>query len=73
MEVSRVGVESELQLLAYTIAHGNAGPLTHGTRPGIGFTDTSWVSYSWAIMGTLQTDAILLPSSNLCCGFNHIE
>ena len=28
MEVPRLGVESELQLLAYTKAHGNAGSLT---------------------------------------------
>ena len=29
MEVSSLGVESELQLLAYTTAHGNDGSLTH--------------------------------------------
>ena len=29
MEVPRLGVESELQLLTYTTAHSNAGPLTH--------------------------------------------
>ena len=29
MEVPRPGVESELQLPAYTTAHGNAGSLTH--------------------------------------------
>ena len=29
MEVPRLGVESELQLLAYTTGHGNAGSLTH--------------------------------------------
>ena len=29
MEVPRLGVKLELQLLAYTIAHGNAGSLTH--------------------------------------------
>ena len=28
MEVPRLGVESELQLLAYTTAHSNAGSLT---------------------------------------------
>ena len=28
-DVPRLGVESELQLWAYTTAHGNAGPLTH--------------------------------------------
>jgi len=41
MEVPRLGVESELQLLAYTTAHGNAGSLTHGARPGIE-PRTSW-------------------------------
>ena len=49
MEDPRLGVESELQLLAYarataaqdpatsvtyTTAHGNARSLTHGARPG---------------------------------------
>jgi len=29
MEVPRLGVESELQLLTYTTAHSNAGILTH--------------------------------------------
>ena len=29
MEVLRLGVKSELQLLAYTTAHSNAGSLTH--------------------------------------------
>ena len=29
MEVPRLGVISELQLLAYTTAHGNAGSLTY--------------------------------------------
>ena len=35
MEVPRLRVELELQLPAYTTAHGNAGSLTHGARPGI--------------------------------------
>ena len=29
IEVPSLGVESELQLPAYTTAHGNAGPLTY--------------------------------------------
>ena len=29
MEVPRLGIESELQLLAYTAAHSNARSLTH--------------------------------------------
>ena len=29
MEVPMLGVKSELQLTAYTAAHGNAGSLTH--------------------------------------------
>ena len=41
MEVLRLGVGLELQLLAYTIAHGNAGYLTHLARPGIK-PATSW-------------------------------
>ena len=35
MEVPRLWVELELQLPAYTTAHGNAGSLTHWVRPGI--------------------------------------
>ena len=44
MEVPRLGVQSELQLqhhriqansMTYTIAHGDAGSLTHLARPGI--------------------------------------
>ena len=35
MEVPRLGVRSELQLLAYTTAQGNSGSLTHSVRPGI--------------------------------------
>ena len=42
MEVPRLGVQLELQLLAYATAHGNAGPLTHSARPGIKPT-SSWI------------------------------
>ena len=37
MEVSRLGVEWELQPLAYSAAtaHGNARSLTHQARPGV--------------------------------------
>ena len=57
MEVPRLGVESELLLLAYvttaanripagsvtyTAAHRNAGSLTHGLRPGIK-PASSWI------------------------------
>ena len=42
MEVPRLGVESELQLLAYAIVHGNTGSLTHWMRPGIE-PEVSWV------------------------------
>ena len=42
MEVPRVGVESELQLWAYTTAHGNAGSLIHWAKPGIKPT-ISWM------------------------------
>ena len=41
MESSKLGVKSELPLLAYTTAHGNAGSLTHGAEPGIK-PATSW-------------------------------
>ena len=42
MEVPRLGVKSEVQLLAYTTAHGNARSLTHWMRPGIELM-TSWI------------------------------
>ena len=42
MEVPRLGIELELQLLAYTTAHGNARSLTHRARPGIE-PASSWV------------------------------
>ena len=35
VEVPRLRVKSDLQLLAYTTAHSNAGSLTHWVRPGI--------------------------------------
>ena len=35
MEVPRLGVQLELQMLTYTTAHGNARSLTHLARPGI--------------------------------------
>ena len=41
MEVPKLGVESELQLLAYATAHGNTGSLTHSARSGIE-PATSW-------------------------------
>ena len=41
MEVPRLRVESELHLPACTTAHGNAGSLTVGARPGME-PETSW-------------------------------
>ena len=60
MEVPRLGVESELQLLAFTMAqkrqiraasatyatvHGSGRSLTHWARPGSGLVDTSRAHY----------------------------
>ena len=42
MEVPRLGVKLELQLLAYDTAHSNARSLTHWARPGIE-PGTSWL------------------------------
>ena len=42
MEVSRLGVESELQQPAYATAHNNTGSLTHRARPGIELS-SSWI------------------------------
>ena len=68
MEVSRLGVESELQLLAYTIATAmlvlscichlhqsswQCGSLTDWARPGVKPPSSqSWVRFLWATMGT---------------------
>ena len=55
MEVPRPGVQSELQLPAYSTTHINAGSLTHWVRPGIEPTST-WILVrfvdSWAKTGT---------------------
>ena len=57
MEVPRLGVESHLQMPAYsnmsvtyTIAHGHAGSLTHWTRPGIE------TASSWILVGFVTTE-----------------
>ena len=65
MEVPRLGVQLELELLAYTTAtttpdpshvfdlhytHGNAGSLTHWARPGI--KPMSW----WILVGFVTTE-----------------
>ena len=42
MVVSRLGVELDLRLLAYTTSHGNVGSLTHPEGPGIKPT-SSWI------------------------------
>ena len=51
MEVPRLGVESELQLLAYTTAYGNTGTPTHQARPGIELTP------SWILVGFISTES----------------
>ena len=46
MEFPTLGrVESELPLLAYITAHGNAGSLTHCARPGMA------PASSWTLVG----------------------
>ena len=49
MEVSRLGVKLELQLLAYATAHSNARSLTHCSRPGTEPTS------SWILVGCVTT------------------
>ena len=53
--VPRLGVRSELQLLAYAAAHGNARSLIHWARPGIEPT-SSWILVRflthWVTTGT---------------------
>ena len=58
MEVPRLGVQSELQLPAYTTAHSSARSLTHWVRPRIEPT-SSWILVRsvnhWAVVGTPNT------------------
>ena len=49
IEAPRLRVELELQLPAYTTAHGNTGGPTHWARPGIKPTS------SWIIVGFVST------------------
>ena len=62
LEISRLGVESELQLPAYATAHSKAWSLTHWARPGIEST-SSWnlVGFinHWARKGTLSIYIII--------------
>ena len=50
MEVSRPGVELELQLPTYTTAHSNTRSLTHLVRPGIK------PASSWLLIGFVTTE-----------------
>ena len=55
MEVPRLGVESELQLPAYTTAHSNArsfNTLSKAMDRICILMDTWWVCYHWVTMGT---------------------
>jgi len=55
LEIPRLGVKSELQLLTYTTAHGNAGSLTHWARPGIEPATLCMlvkICFRWATTGT---------------------
>ena len=47
VEVSKIGVESELQLLAYTTTHNNARSPSHRVEPGIE------PASSWILVGFL--------------------
>ena len=50
MEVPRLGVESELQVLAYAIATATPESLTHWARPGIK------PESSWILVGLITTE-----------------
>ena len=50
VEVPRLWVESELQLLAYTTAHSNVGSPTQWVRPGIKHAS------SWILIGFISTE-----------------
>ena len=66
-EVPWLGLELQLQLLAYTTAHSNAGSLTHCVGPRDwthNLMDASWVCCCWDTMGTPSLDlSIKSPSS----------
>ena len=50
IDIPRLGVKLELQLPTYTTVHGNAGSLTHWTRPGIEPV------FSWILVGFVTTE-----------------
>ena len=55
MELSRLGVESELQLLAYTTATttlDHPRPTKRGQGPNCDLMDSSWIRFHWAMTGT---------------------
>ena len=52
-EVCKVGIESELQLMAYTAAHSNSGCLTHWVGPGIKPV-SSWIMVRFVIAASQQ-------------------
>ena len=54
MEIPRIGVKLELQLLAYSIAHGNARLLTPSEARDrtCNLVLTSWIRFHYATTGT---------------------
>ena len=77
MEVPRVGIESELQLPAYTTAHVTARSLTHRAGPGIE-SASSWIvvrfitaepqwefpTYFWLLCSSIH---LIIPLFSIFC------
>ena len=62
----QLGVESELLLLAYTTAHGNAGSFTRWGRPGIKLTT------SWLLVGFVSTASQMELHFNYFWGYSSV-
>ena len=66
MEVPRLGVKLELQLLAYTRAHSNAGSLTLWARPGMEPL-SSWILVKFVNRWATARTPNVWSFNPLCC------
>ena len=67
IEVPRLGVESELQLLAYTTVYGNARSSIHCSRPGME-PSSSWILVRFSLLLSHNGDSntVFLISNSTC-------
>ena len=67
IDVPRLGVESELQLLDYTTAYGNARSSIHCSRPGME-PSSSWILVRFSLLLSHNGDSntVFLISNSTC-------